>query len=121
MKKIVAILTLTLLFSFSANQTKGAENPLPKATVEIAILGDGSIRYETGLYTFYVKKGETEPEIVQIWKGPDDLKYQIMVTKTTSRVFDKGSDFQRPITKLEKEEWESTWKKLKKTVRVVAP
>ncbi len=118
-KKLIAVVfILALLVAFG--RAKGEENPLPKVSVEISIRNDGNVVYETGKYTFAVKKGETEPDTIHVWAGTDKLKYQIDVPSST--VLDGGgNDGYRTIKEQEKRDWRNEWEKVKKTVRLQTP
>ena len=119
MKKIVSILFLFALFiQFTVSPAFGAqEYDYPKVALEIVLQNDGCIRYDTGKYSFIVKRNETRPETVQVWKGSDDLKSHFNIVDGTAT--DKLMEGTRPITKSEATAWKQEWEKIKKAVRVM--
>ncbi|MSR78643.1 MAG: hypothetical protein EXS59_00650 [Candidatus Taylorbacteria bacterium] len=118
MKKIPPILLLVAFFLQLTYPAFGAETyDGQNVAIAVTLQNDGVIRYNTGKYSFLVKKNETRPETVQVWKGPDDLKCDFNVADGTAT--DKGAEITRPITKSEKSAWMQEWEKLKKLVRVI--
>lgn len=88
-----------------------------KVAVVVTVENNGMIRYNNGKYWFYLKKNDTEPEVVKIWKEYGDLKSHFNIVDGTAT--DKGMDGTRPITKSEETAWKQEWEKLKKLVWVI--